>query len=125
MFFCTLGSYKRNENDPLKTLMSDEMNQQPTLALVVAEIPKGKRGFDRRTNWQDFVTNVENNVYLPEGTQAIHDNIWLIQLSNGLPFLAEILKWSRPSEVTIRILFLQETPAWLEYRSAGPPAAEA
>src|ERR1700722_14996664 len=72
-------------------------------------------------NWQHFVGNIKQNTIPPEGTQTIHDNIWLIELSNGLPFLTKLIEWGESYSVSIRILFLAEAPTWIKY----PPDAQA
>jgi hypothetical protein len=101
------------------------MNTHPEskFAFVVAERPKHDPAQpinDVGMNWTDFLVNVQNIAKPPEGMQKIHDNIWLIPLANGLPFLAGLIQWGGAYRVQIRILFLDEAPNWLQY----PPPAE-
>jgi hypothetical protein len=90
-------------------------------ALVVAERGKEKAGISVQANWQDFLSNVKGKCYPPEGNTTIHENVWLIPLATGLPFLAELIDWGKSYSVAIRILFLAEAPTWIKY----PPDAEA
>lgn len=95
-------------------------------ALVIAERLKYRpsTGNDHLKNWSNFEGNIKQNVLQPEGTQTIHDNIWLIPLSNGLPFLAELLRWGGSYSIPIRILFLAEAPEWIKYPPDAKPASE-
>jgi hypothetical protein len=96
-------------------------------AFVVAE---GKpplvasRFDDAPTKWQFFVANTQKLDPPPAGTQKIHENIWLIPLSIGLPFLTELIECSRGQSVTLRILFLAESPEWITYPIKYPPDAK-
>jgi len=94
-------------------------------AFVVAEKQKytPATGADYEKNWLNFVGNIRQNTRQPEGTQTIHDNIWLIELSNGLPFLAELIRWADSYSVPIRILFLEEAPTWIKYPPDAKPSA--
>jgi hypothetical protein len=73
-----------------------------------------------RASWRLFVDNIRRIEAPPAGMQTIHENIWLIPLANGLPFLADLIRWSTDCHMTLRILFLEEVPNWLIY----PPDAE-
>ena len=65
------------------------------------------------------------NAVLPEGTQKIHENVWLLPLANGLPFLAKLIDWGNSYSIPIRILFLAELPIWIKYPPDAKPADEA
>jgi hypothetical protein len=98
------------------------MNPEPQAkyAFVVAERPNYDPAggvHDPAKNWSDFLVNIQNVPRRPEGIETIHDNIWLLQLSNGLPFLAELIRWGGAYQIAIRILFLAEVPNWLQYPS--------
>jgi hypothetical protein len=92
-------------------------------AFVVAEWNyKQWQGNDHKEKWQQFLSAIQRNAKLPAGMQTIHENVWLLPLANGLPFLANLIEWARSYEIPIRILFLAEAPDWIKY---PPDATEA
>lgn len=97
------------------------------LALVVAEQQprKDAKGARVEANWQEFLTNVKGRCTPPEKTTKIHENVWLIPLATGLPFLAELIQWGNAYSVPIRILFLAESPDWIEYPPTDKATSEA
>jgi hypothetical protein len=55
--------------------------------------------------------------------KKVHENVWLIPLADGLPFLAKLIDWGGSDGVSIRILFLAEASNWIKYPPAAKPAA--
>jgi hypothetical protein len=106
--------------------MNENLVTDAKFAFVVAERQKYVPGMGSsvQSNWQDFLNNVRNNVYLPEGTETIHENFWLIPLANGLPFLAHLIRLGDSYSVPIRILFLANVPTWIKYPPDAPTADE-
>jgi hypothetical protein len=87
-------------------------------AFVVAEgkpplVPD--RPDDAPTQWQFFVRKARELESPLEGMQKIHENVWLLPLATGLPFLTKLIEWAGSYEVSIRILFLAEAPNWIKY----------
>jgi hypothetical protein len=95
-------------------------------AFVIAERKEYKvgGGNEHIRQWTDFLGNVKMYSTPPEGTQKIHENVWLIPLSSGLPFLSQLIDWGGSSGVSIRILFLEEAPNWIKYPPDAKPADE-
>jgi len=96
---------------------------EPKFAFVVAERPKYNPASgvpDPEEKWQGFLGNAKNIPKPPEGMQKIHDNVWLMPLATGLPFLGQLIQWADSYRVAIRILFVDEAPNWLQY----PPPAD-
>jgi len=103
--------------------MNSTLVTEAKFAFVIAE----KKGYiagsehESTRQWQDFLGNVQRISFPPAGMQKIHENVWLIPLSNGLPFVTKLIDWGASFGVSIRILFLEEAPDWIKY----PPDAEA
>ena len=92
------------------------------LAFVIAAYPKEPtlNGRESRENWLDFVGNLQRHGRPPAGMQTLHDNVWLIPLANGLPFLNELIQLGHSYSVPINILFLEDAPTWITYPPAKP-----
>jgi hypothetical protein len=103
--------------------MNSNLDADVKFALVVAERGKHEIGGGNvhLSNWQTFLSNIHNNAYPPKDATKIHENIWLIPLSSGLPFLGDLIRRATNDGVSIRVLFLAEAPNWIKY----PPDAEA
>jgi hypothetical protein len=95
-------------------------------ALVIAERKEFRSalGTEPTRQWLDFLGNVQRTADSPSGTQKIHENVWLLPLATGLPFLGKLVDWSGSFEVSIRILFLEEVPNWIEYPPTKKTASE-
>jgi hypothetical protein len=89
---------------------------------VLAERQKYVKGGGNAhiSSWQDFVTNIRNNTSPPSKTITIHENVWLIPLANGLPFLGDLVRRAESCQIPMRVLFLEEEPTWIKY----PPDAK-
>jgi hypothetical protein len=85
--------------------------------LVIAEpvkIKDGNRELADREKWQNFLSNIQQNVKSIAAIRRIHENVWQIPADTGLPFLTDLFRW-KPAGASFRILFLDEAPQWLEY----------
>jgi len=90
-------------------------------ALLVASKPP----YNPMTNPQelayiDFLNNMPRIEQPPPDTEKIHDNVWLIPLSTGMPFLSSLCVYAKAWNVPHRILFLDEKPEWIKW----PPPDE-
>ena len=100
--------------------MNENLVTDAKFAFVVAERQKNIPGVGVQANWQEFLKTVADTAHPPVGTQTIHENIWLIPLATGLPFVSELIRCSGDWSVSIRILFLAQPPVWIKY----PPDAK-
>ena len=89
-------------------------------ALVIAESEKDSFGIEDRETWHNFVLNIPQKLRQSKNIEAIHDNVWLINLENELPALSALIQKTAERKIHIRLLFLAEAPDWIKY----PPAAE-
>jgi len=78
---------------------------------------------DVRNRLDDLSKHLLSSSPPVEGMKKFHDNIWLIPLPDGLPFLADMLKWVRRTGIHLRILFLQKEPDWMQYPADEPKKA--
>jgi hypothetical protein len=103
--------------------MNANLGTDAKYAFVIAERQKYVPGIGShvQANWQDFLKIVQDTGHLPADCTTIHENIWLIPLATGLPFVSELIQAGAKHSVAIRILFLNDTPTWLKY----PPDDEA
>jgi hypothetical protein len=95
-----------------------DINQNAKFAFVIAEgtdlaVPEKLR------QMLEYNARLEQATRLLEETITIHNNVWLIPLPDGLPFLGEMMKLANSSGVRLRILFVQSEPDWMKY----PPFA--
>jgi hypothetical protein len=108
--------------------MNENLVTDAKFAFVIAEgkPPLVPDRTDRApTQWQFFVGKVRELESLTEGMQKIHENVWLIPLATGLPFLTKLIEWAGSFGVSIRILFLAEAPIWIKYPPDTKSTAEA
>jgi hypothetical protein len=100
---------------------------QPKYALAIAEgtPPLVQARFDDApTQWQFFVANAKTLESLPKDTIKIHENVWLIPLATGIPFLAKLIESCPTYSVSIRVIFLEEIPKWIKYPPNASPKIE-
>lgn len=90
---------------------------QPKFVFVLVEMPKRETVDELSKQWRDFVNNVRSQTPPCEGLIEIPENVWLLPLPNGLPFLIHVLEAAKNKELRTRILFLQnqEDLAWSLY----------
>jgi hypothetical protein len=89
-------------------------SQNAKFALVIAEEPPLSPDPSER-NWGNFMDNVPNKGPLSQGNELIHNNVWLIPLSTGLPFLGKLTGLATVWKIPLRVLFLEEKPDWILY----------
>ncbi len=89
-------------------------------ALVIAEFRKNEHGETDAKGWSEFLADVPRLARPNQETQKIHDNVWLIPLDKGIPFLVRLFDLSNGSGILLRILFLDAEPDWIQY----PPEAK-
>ena len=88
-------------------------------ALVIAEAEKDQSGNENKDSWQNFLLNIPQTLRHSKKIEAIHDNVWLINLESELPVLSTLIQLCSARSIHIRLLFLAEFPDWIKY----PPAA--
>jgi hypothetical protein len=98
------------------------MESHPTAKFALVIAGSDLQDFsDRRQALGEFLANLQNSRPQPTSTKKLHDNVWLIDLSNGLPYLGSLTEWSHSSKLRLHILFLASEPDWITY----PPDDEA
>jgi hypothetical protein len=98
-----------------------DLSNNSRFAFVVCERPVYSLDIQNpERKWQEFLTNIQYQLKPVEGIQRIHDNVWLIPLANGMPFLTKLFEWATSMGIPLRILFLESEPAWIKY----PPDPE-
>jgi hypothetical protein len=85
------------------------------LVLVVAEKPKLTLENEPDKMWNNFLNNVQKNAPPPGGTKMIHDNIWLLPVSDGMQFLTKLAPWASQYSISLRVLFFEKEPEWTIY----------
>ena len=90
------------------------------LVLIVASKIRADESFDEGNAWHNFLRNIRTHMPPLEGVESLAENVWQIDLTNGLKGLSEILREAIAWKVPIRVLFFEEAPVWLKY----PPDAE-
>jgi hypothetical protein len=92
-----------------------DISQNAKFALVILEPPAGPvYGKSPQDQWRNFLVNTPSTNPPSEDILRIHDNVWLIPLSNRMPLLMELLARSHSMEIRSRILFLSEKPDWIK-----------
>ena len=84
-------------------------------ALVIAEARKNEHPESDAASWNQFVAQVPKKARPSPETQTIHDNVWLIPMDTGIPFLVRLFDLSNGSNIHLRILFLDAEPDWIQY----------
>ncbi|HZM06007.1 MAG TPA: hypothetical protein VFC44_23645 [Candidatus Saccharimonadales bacterium] len=85
------------------------------VVLVVAEKPKSTGVNDPSNMWSNFLCNIQTKAPPPEGTQTLHDNIWLLPVADGMQFLTQLTPWAVQYDISLRVLFLDKEPDWTIY----------
>jgi hypothetical protein len=93
----------------------NDFTENPRFAFVVAEFPKNEYGEPDKATWDKFLGNIGRNKRQAEVAPTIHDNIWLIPLNTGMPFLNHLMQCAEPYPIPLRILFLNDEPDWIKY----------
>jgi hypothetical protein len=89
-------------------------------ALVIAErLPSGATNDPQGREWGNFLSTIRTSGKPPAKTKTLHENVWLIPLENGIPFLGKLIDWASTEPIRLNILFLDEEPGWIKY----PPDA--
>ena len=96
--------------------MNTNLDADIKFALVIAERSKYEQGNGNAhiTKWHYFLKNVQDNLTPPEGMTSIHENVWLIPVDKGLIFLGSLLRLAENGAIPIRVLFLAESPIWIQ-----------
>ena len=91
------------------------VSKNAKFALVIAEARKNEEHESDAASWNEFVANVPKQARPNEETQTIHDNVWLIPMDTGIPFLVRLFDLSNGANIHLRILFLDAEPDWIQY----------
>jgi hypothetical protein len=99
--------------------------QNAKFALVIAEYPKlvEFQGVDER-KWKGFLFDLPRFAPPSKETTKIHDNVWLIPLNGGMPFLVQLFQYASGMDIPLRILFLDAEPDWIRYPSPVAAAGQ-
>jgi hypothetical protein len=99
------------------------VSRNAKFALVIAEAKKNEHGESDAGSWSEFLSNVPRRARPSPETQTIHDNVWLIPMNTGIPFLVRLFDLSNGSGILLRILFLDAEPDWIQYPPDTKPDA--
>jgi hypothetical protein len=94
-------------------------------AILIAEIPRQEKrenlapGVPADT-WSAFLNKAPNSSSPAKGIEVIHNNIWQLNLETGMRTLCEIYILADNLGIPMRVLFLEEAPAWLKYPEHAP-----
>jgi hypothetical protein len=92
-------------------------------ALVIAERPPSDMNDVPISRWDRFLDDIQKNIKPCRGMQKIHENVWLLPLETGIPFLGRLMEWADGYHIPLRILFLDEEPDWIKIPpDPAPPA---
>jgi hypothetical protein len=95
------------------------MKTQPKTALVIAETHRNKTDYAASAEWQNLLLNIQRNLPPAGKTERITENVWMIPIDTELHFLATLIQCMKSFGIPIRVLFFDETPAWVK----NPPSA--
>jgi hypothetical protein len=90
-------------------------------ALLVAETQRKDATRATSDSWKNLRLNWRHALPPDEEKYRLTENVWLIQLDNGLPALAGLVQGMKDYSVPIHVLFLEDAQGWIKY----PPDAEA
>jgi hypothetical protein len=93
----------------------NEFSHNAKFALAIAEKPIRGTVQDPDKIWKEFLGNYRSHIRPTEDIQMIHENVWLIPLDTGMPFVGRLLDWTNMAGIPLRILFLDEEPDWIQY----------
>jgi len=96
------------------------VSQNAKFAIVIANAPKyATVGVERQT-WNSFLESLPQIETPIPGVERPTENLWQIDLQNGLLGLSKIIAESANHQIPIRLLFLDDAPDWILF----PPPAE-
>lgn len=87
-------------------------------ALAIAEMPKTTNTDANKRNWRDFLFRIQNDAKRPKDTFLLSEGVWQLPLDTELPALGHLIQMAQDDGISIRILFLDDAPAWITH----PPA---
>jgi hypothetical protein len=93
-------------------------------ALVIGERPTTNTSDVPVPRWSKFLSDIQKNIQPCAEIQKIHENVWLIPLGIGIPFLGQLIEWAGSYQIPLRILFLDAEPDWIKYPPDSPKTAE-
>jgi hypothetical protein len=95
-------------------------------ALIVVDIPNPAKyhpsssaGANINT-WQRFQSSTPRRSDTTKGIEMLAENVWLLRLDTGMIALSSIFAAADEGGIAIRVLFLGDTPKWLEYPAHAP-----
>ena len=84
-------------------------------ALVIATKMKADTDLTEGRSYHTFLGNIRHHTPPLEGIEAISENVWQIDLSNGLYALSQIISEARGWQVPVRVLFFEHSPHWSKH----------
>ena len=97
------------------------MKNNANFALIIAESQDDNDEFADDTVLQRFLETAKKKLTPFQDIVRIHPNIWQIPLSSGLPAIAALIQCAAGDHIPLRLLFLEELPAWIRL---PPPATK-
>jgi hypothetical protein len=92
------------------------------VALVIASKNSTDQPFSPDRAYHSLVNNIRTTNPPLEGIESIAENVWQIDLSNGLKALSCILEGAIEWKVPVRVLFLDDVPNWSNHPCNEKPA---
>jgi hypothetical protein len=91
-------------------------NAKYALIIATGKWPSRLHGDDR--NYHTAINNVNTRSVPLKCVETLAENVWLIELKDGLQALSSILHEMVDWSIQTRVLFLDNKPDWAEY---SPP----
>ncbi len=91
------------------------VSKNAKFALVIAKARKNEHHESDAESRSEFLAKVPRLGRPNQETKTIHDNVWLIPMDTGIPFLVRLFDLSNGSDIHLRILFLDAEPDWIQY----------
>jgi hypothetical protein len=92
--------------------------------LLIADVHRKDATRAQSDAWKNLVLNWRNALPANEEKYRLTENVWWIHLDNGLPVLAGLVQGMKDYQVPIRVLFFDESPAWIQHPPEAKPADE-
>ena len=102
------------------------VSQTAKFALVIAARPDfhNPRLVEPERCWREFLSDMRARETLCKGFARIHENVWQIDLNDGMPLLAYLLEKAVHNSIPLHSLFLDGEPDWIKYPPDAKPAGE-
>jgi hypothetical protein len=77
-----------------------------------------------KRGWESLSKRLRGKAKEAKGIQMLAENVYLIPLDNGLPFLAESIQGAAEKKVPYRVRFFDDDPQWFGTWKPSTPSPE-